>query len=132
MSMMEFQTILLPTVITLMSLLLLGWQYRRQEERKIAAIRIMKLNRFGATAGSRNLDVFLPSRYPELNQERYHLMVLNDGRLEHVSMLETSKHLETAADFDLAIESIPAIKEIQAIKEIAWKKHDEEQAREGT
>jgi hypothetical protein len=73
MNMMEFQVILLPTVITLMSLLLLGWQYRRQGERQITAVRIKKLNGFGTASGSRNLDVFLPARYPELNQERYRL-----------------------------------------------------------
>ena len=118
MNMIEFHTSLLPTVITLMSLLLLGWQYRRREERQVAAVQVMNLNRFGTAGGSRNLDVFLPASYPEPDRERYHIMVLNDGRIEQVSMLETSRHLEIAADFDKGIETTPAI------EVIAVKKHD--------
>jgi len=106
MNMMEFHTSLLPTVITLMSLLLLGWQYRRREERKVAAVHVMRLNRFGTAGGSRNLDVFLPASYPEPDRERYHLMVLNDGRIEQVSMLEGRGQLEIGIGFETAIEVI--------------------------
>ncbi len=130
MNMMEFHTILLPTVITLMSLLLLGWQYRRREEKQVAAVQVMKLNRFGTAGGSRNLDVFLPASYPEPGRERYHLMVLNDGRIEQVSMLETNRQLELAADFDMAIEPIPAIQPIPVIE--ALERHEEEQGRLAT
>ena len=106
MNMMEFDTILLPTVITLISLLLLGWQYKLREQRQVAAVRKMKLNRFGTARGSRNLDVFLPASYPVLDRDRYQLIVLNDGRIEQMPMLETGRHLERATDFDRVIEVI--------------------------